>query len=1432
MKTLTINNKLISIVSATLLTIMFVFSSHANAATKTTVSTKFDHTQTGFILKDVHLTLRCEQCHVDGIFKNTPKDCSGCHAVGTRVGATPQPINHVQTTAACDTCHTSTANFQVKAFNHLSVTNKCSTCHNSQSLGVLSKPASHIPTNLPCEQCHKNTTTFVSWQMGTTGHAGITSGCYQCHGGPAGEPGPVGTFTNVVSFNAATHIPITVNGVAADCNACHTGFTNFLGAVYNHASVIFTPGSNSTPRCSSCHSGQTVGVKAVPPIPANHITIPAGNDCSVCHFYTTPGGFLGATYNHAGVQTGSCDTCHTGAYPGVLTKGSSHITTQSYKCDACHTNINTLNYTSFAGSTYHGAPGVTVTAGSCSTCHDGSKTAAPELAQGLTSATNHIPTSNAACDVCHTSTNTSQYSTFKNSVYHQTVLTPGTCTTCHNGNFTAWNALGMPAGTGHIPTTASCDSCHTAANTQNYTAFTGAIYHQVVTNPGTCITCHTGTFGSPNSALNPMGMGGNHITQTDTDCAKCHTKNNTSNYTVFTGALYHQGVTSPPAGGCLTCHDGSKTSENAQGKSSLIGLGHIPTTASPSCDTCHTSINTIGYTTFQWAEYHEEVPLPGTCITCHTGTFSSANSALNPQAMGPNHITPTDTDCGKCHTKNNTSNYTVFTGTRYHQGVISPGVCNTCHDGSKTSEFALGLPAGNAHIPTSGATCDTCHSATNTLGYTTFQWAVYHQQVTSPGTCTTCHTGTGAGTYIDATAALNPLPISTPHIQISGYSCGTCHTSGNTNGYNAFTGASYHLAVSAPAGGCLTCHNASLGVPASGNGLVPQLTSNASGGHITVTGTSCDLCHTAFNTSYFTSFTGTTYHGSVNATGTLCSSCHSGTTATLSSNGLAPQTSLQALNLSGLDHTTFSTACETCHTSSNTSQFSTFLGATYHPTGAAATGTCANAGCHVATNINPSGPLGINYQLDIFYFHQIPFLLSYSDPLHLLVVDQLSKGEKAFQHLSKLVIDHISLYRSEGFYINTIVTDNEPSMTALKSVIHGSGARHVTGGVKANTLAKIDRSIRLIKDRVRSILHSLPYSLPLKLLPWVISFAVSRINLLNHSFSTGGQASPRELFCGRKVDFNRDVRVAFGDYCEVFLPETDNSMKERSHSCLALCPTNNKSGSVLFHSLSTGKVIKGDRWKHLNITPEVINSINRMSKDSAPANPEFLHRGRIIDDSPTELPQLPPLNTQSQQYLQVMDLPPIQLTISPPSEPTEPLFYESSSPLDTPSVDSPLSEPEREDQPPIVNSEPSILPPRLRRKPPGLDDYEIYNVSITDALKDAPELVNQAIALELDQMLSKKVFHPVKSSPIRPIPSKMFLKRKIDSKGNTIKWKARLVAGGHRQHPDDTVIRSSPTVHHNSFMIASLIAANSNLSVASVDITGAYLLVDMTSEVL
>ncbi|MDD2702138.1 MAG: hypothetical protein PHH36_13020, partial [Sideroxydans sp.] len=475
----------------------------------------FDHARTGFILRDVHTTLRCEQCHVDGIFKNTPRDCAGCHSIGSRVGAMPKPLNHVQTTSPCDVCHTSPSNFLVKSFKHIGVAGNCASCHNGQSLGVVSKPLNHFPTLLPCETCHTNTATFQSWRMD---HSGITSNCAFCHSGQ---------FPNVMSKPVA-HILTT-----APCESCHKSTTNFNDGTFSHASVPVAG------VCNSCHLGQFIGVTTRP---SNHIPT-AGAQCDVCHTTANTGGytsFIGATYNHSSavppLSAGNCAGCHTGQRPGVPGKPTNHIPT-SAQCDTCHSASNTHNYMTFLGASAHTPP-----VGACASCHNGL------YAKGKSSV--HVPTT-AGCENCHTQANTANFTTFLGATF--THIAPfGVCASCHNGVF----ATGKPIR--HIFTSAACDTCHTQSNTANFTTFLGAVYTHAAPI-GVCASCHNGVIATGKPAF--------HIATTAA-CNVCHTQANTANYTTFFGATF---VHPMPPGVCATCHNGT----TAKGKSTL----HIPTTA-------------------------------------------------------------------------------------------------------------------------------------------------------------------------------------------------------------------------------------------------------------------------------------------------------------------------------------------------------------------------------------------------------------------------------------------------------------------------------------------------------------------------------------------------------------------------------------------------------------------------------------------------------------------------------------------------------------------------------------------------------------------------------------------------------------------------------------------------------------------------------------
>ena len=556
-------NDWISRISAVMLAcalLCFALFAQAAPAAPAASASPFDHSTTGFVLRDVHFTLKCEQCHVDGIFKNTPKKCSGCHATGTRVGAMPRPINHVPLPASseCDTCHTSFVSFLVKNYNHAGVIGNCATCHNGQSLGVMSKSAAHFPTVQPCDACHTNTVTFLNWRMD---HTAVSGGCATCHSGQ---------FPNVAQM-PTLHIPS--NG--KDCGSCHAaplavpGPITFFGALFDHSTATPAVAGN----CSTCHIGTYPGVSG----PSTSHIATGGAQCDTCHTVSNTNNYtswLGATFSHSPAPT-SCASCHN----GVIAQGKSataHIAT-TLDCINCHTGTNTSNYTTWLGASYGHSPAPAT----CQNCHNGT------IASGKS--VNHLATS-LDCISCHTGTNTSTYQNWLGAVYTHSPA-PTTCQNCHNGT----TATGK--GATHITTSADCNTCH--INTTSYTTWLGATYSHSPT-PTSCATCHNGVqqTGQSSNHMPTAGLG---------DCIVCHTVAKSANFTTWLGALYSH---SPVPAICSNCHNG------------IISKGklasHVATTQECGTAGCHDATRSNNFTTFLNAGFNH-VAITTTCKSCHDG---------------------------------------------------------------------------------------------------------------------------------------------------------------------------------------------------------------------------------------------------------------------------------------------------------------------------------------------------------------------------------------------------------------------------------------------------------------------------------------------------------------------------------------------------------------------------------------------------------------------------------------------------------------------------------------------------------------------------------------------------------------------------------------------------------------------------------------------
>jgi len=310
---------------------------------------RFNHMTTGFPLTGAHLITECSSCHVEGVFKGTPRDCAGCHTKGRKVIATPMSAKHIPTSEACDVCHSNAVTFLGTRYNHgRAVPGQCTTCHNGHI--AAGRPASHstpLKASKSCDSCHR---TFV-WLPATwnhmTGGSCDQAGCHLSGSNQYFKAVVAGTSPKAFAHNTQN------NGIA--CASCHSNYFGWFGARYDHAAA--------GPLCSTCHNGSTATGIAQK---SGHVAL-SGQECSACHVGTVSWlGAIGAMpSNHIPFNVGTgCGSCHTGT--AKVNVNTLHLySISSHTCAECHISPNA--YTGNNQSTkknHEGSSG-----NNCTGCH-------------------------------------------------------------------------------------------------------------------------------------------------------------------------------------------------------------------------------------------------------------------------------------------------------------------------------------------------------------------------------------------------------------------------------------------------------------------------------------------------------------------------------------------------------------------------------------------------------------------------------------------------------------------------------------------------------------------------------------------------------------------------------------------------------------------------------------------------------------------------------------------------------------------------------------------------------------------------------------------------------------------------------------------------------------------------------------------------------
>jgi hypothetical protein len=185
----------------------------------------------------------------------------------------------------------------------------------------------------------------------------------------------------------------------------------------------------------------------------------------------------------------------------------------------------------------------------------------------------------------------------------------------------------------------------------------------------------------------------------------------------------------------------------------------------------------------------------------------------------------------------------------------------------------------------------------------------------------------------------------------------------------------------------------------------------------------------------------------------------------------------------------------------------------------------------------------------------------------------------------------LSMLRERGFTPTVVHVDPQSAFQGLHMQFPGVV---IDVGGACDFVAKVDAKIRRVKDLYCSVKAGLAWTLPVSRVKDLVAYAVSRINLRRTS-ALHGTLSPRVLFMGSKPHYKKELSLAFGDYVEVHAG-TNNTSKERSIPCIALCPCANATGTWNFWSLSSKQYLRRSAWTKMVTNDLVIRTLNGVTE--------------------------------------------------------------------------------------------------------------------------------------------------------------------------------------------------------------------------------------------
>jgi hypothetical protein len=236
----------------------------------------------------------------------------------------------------------------------------------------------------------------------------------------------------------------------------------------------------------------------------------------------------------------------------------------------------------------------------------------------------------------------------------------------------------------------------------------------------------------------------------------------------------------------------------------------------------------------------------------------------------------------------------------------------------------------------------------------------------------------------------------------------------------------------------------------------------------------------------------------------------------------------------------------------------------------------------------------VTLAVDVMFVNGVPFLVSVARGLNLVTAKFMPSCTA--KQLAAGITWMMDLYARGGFQVGTVLMDNEfkklQNLVPILAINTTAAREHVP---------EVERKIRLIKERGRGILNTLPFKkMPRLMLIELIYHVVLWLNAFLEKSGVSETLSPRKIVYRHKLDFAKHCKSPFGTYCEVHDdPMRTNTMATCSTPAIVLGPTGNLQGTYKFLSLATGKKVKQCAFTLYPMPDSIIKKVEAYGKSTA-----------------------------------------------------------------------------------------------------------------------------------------------------------------------------------------------------------------------------------------